>query len=123
MADLLEERVVCGGAFAPGLFNEARPMPRPRARSRPGRPSIVYIGQAPQRRPSPLITRAKLRRPIGALLVIVGAILMWLAPGPTFTSLSGAGLALLLAGVVLELVGIALERRTEDRNIRRPPDS
>jgi drug/metabolite transporter (DMT)-like permease len=70
-----------------------------------------------------LITRAKLRRPIGALLVIAGAILMWLAPGPTFTSLSGAGLALLLAGILLELVGIALERREEDRKIRRSPDS
>ncbi|MDB5867276.1 MAG: hypothetical protein JWO70_5082 [Betaproteobacteria bacterium] len=48
---------------------------------------------------------------------------MWLAPGPTFTSLSGAGLALLLAGILLELVGIALERRDEDRKIRRSPDS
>jgi hypothetical protein len=48
---------------------------------------------------------------------------MWLAPGPTFTSLSGAGLALLLAGIVLELVGIALERRDEDRKIGRPPAS
>jgi drug/metabolite transporter (DMT)-like permease len=70
-----------------------------------------------------VITRAKLRRPIGVLLVVAGAILMWLAPGPTFTSLSGAGLALLLAGIVLELVGIALERREEGRRIRRPPGS
>jgi hypothetical protein len=48
---------------------------------------------------------------------------MWLAPGPMFTSLSGAGLTLLLAGIVLELVGIALERRAEDRKIRRSPHS
>jgi hypothetical protein len=48
---------------------------------------------------------------------------MWLAPGPTFTSLSGAGLALLLAGILLELVGITLERREEDRKTRRSPDS
>ena len=70
-----------------------------------------------------MITRSKIRRAIGAVLVIVGAILMWMAPGPTFTSLSGAGLALLLAGIVLELVGIALERRDENRRLRRTPNS
>ena len=66
-----------------------------------------------------MIKSTKLRRAIGAVLVIAGAVLMWMAPGPTFTSLSGAGLALLLAGIVLELVGIALERREEDRRLRR----
>jgi drug/metabolite transporter (DMT)-like permease len=70
-----------------------------------------------------VITRTKLRRAIGAVLVIVGAILMWMAPGPTFTSLSGAGLGLLLAGIVLELVGIALERRDENRRLRRTSNS
>lgn len=66
-----------------------------------------------------MITRIKVRRAIGAVLVIAGAVLMWMAPGPTFTSLSGAGLTLLLAGIGLELVGIALERREENRRLRR----
>jgi drug/metabolite transporter (DMT)-like permease len=66
-----------------------------------------------------VITRTKVRRAIGALLVVLGAVLMWLAPGPTFTPLSGAGLTLLLAGIVLELVGIALERREDNRRLRR----
>ena len=70
-----------------------------------------------------MITRTKARRAIGAVLVVIGAVLMWLAPGPTFTSLSGAGLALLLAGIVLELVGIALERRDENRRLRRTTHS
>ena len=66
-----------------------------------------------------MITRTKLRRAIGAVLVVAGALLMWMAPGPIFTSLSGAGLVLLLAGIVLELVGITLERRDADRRLRR----
>ena len=70
-----------------------------------------------------MITRTKLRRGVGAVLVIVGAVLMWMAPGPVFTSLSGTGLALLLAGIVLELVGIALERRDENRRLRRTSQS
>jgi hypothetical protein len=94
----------------------------PARRYPPGTRHRVYW-PCPDCRLQIVITRAKLRRPIGALLVIAGAILMWLAPGPTFTSLSGAGLALLLAGIVLELVGIALERRDEDRKIGRPPAS
>jgi hypothetical protein len=47
---------------------------------------------------------------------------MWLAPGPTFTSLSGAGLALLSGGIILELIGIALERRREARKTGRASD-
>jgi drug/metabolite transporter (DMT)-like permease len=71
-----------------------------------------------------LITRPKIRRAIGAVLVIIGAVLMWMAPGRTFdTPLSGAGLALLLAGILLELVGIALERREENRRLRRTSHS
>jgi drug/metabolite transporter (DMT)-like permease len=69
-----------------------------------------------------LIKRTKLRRAVGATLVILGALLMWLAPGPTFTSLSGAGLMLLVAGIVLELIGIAIERREENRKNRRAVD-
>ena len=70
-----------------------------------------------------MIARTKLRRAVGAVLVIAGAVLMWMAPGPTFTSLSGAGLTLLLTGIGLELVGIALERREENRRLRRTPNS
>ena len=69
-----------------------------------------------------MITRIKIRRAIGAVLVIAGAVLMWMAPGPTFTSLSGAGLTLLLTGIGLVLVGIALERREENRRLRRTPN-
>ena len=69
-----------------------------------------------------MITRTKLRRAIGAVLVVAGALLMWMAPGPVFASLSGAGLALLVAGIALELVGITLERRDADRRVRRSTD-
>ena len=58
-----------------------------------------------------MLRHTKLRRTIGAMLVVAGALLMWLAPGPTFTTTSGAGLGLLVAGILLELIGIALERR------------
>ena len=64
------------------------------------------------------MNRTNFRRATGAVLVILGALLMWLAPGPTFTSLSGAGLVLLIGGIVLELIGIALERRRESRKAR-----
>ena len=68
------------------------------------------------------MNRTKLRRATGAVLVILGALLMWLAPGPTFTSLSGTGLVLLIGGIILELIGIALERRKESRKTRRVAD-
>jgi hypothetical protein len=44
------------------------------------------------------------------VLLIAGALLMWFAPEPAFTAVSGAGLALFVAGIVLELIGIAVER-------------
>lgn len=69
-----------------------------------------------------MLATRKLRRAIGAVLVILGALLMWLAPGPTFTNVSGAGLGLLVAGIVLELVGITLERREENRKKQRIAD-
>lgn len=59
-----------------------------------------------------MLRRKKLRRALGALLVVAGALLMLLAPESTFGVRSGTGLLLLLAGIVLELAGIALERRT-----------
>ena len=63
-----------------------------------------------------MLRRTKLRRSIGVALVIAGALLMWLAPEATFGVRSGAGLVLLAAGIVLELVGIALERRDDGRS-------
>ena len=53
-----------------------------------------------------LIKNKRVRRGIGLALVIVGGLLMWLAPEEV-----GVGVFLLAAGVLLEIVGIALERR------------
>jgi uncharacterized membrane protein HdeD (DUF308 family) len=58
-----------------------------------------------------MLRRRKLRRSFGIILVIAGAVLMWLAPASTFGVRSVAGAVLLVAGIVLELVGIALEHR------------
>ena len=57
-----------------------------------------------------MLRQRKLRRTMGALLVIAGGLLMWLAPETAFVSPSISGLALMLAGVVVEVAGIALER-------------
>ena len=62
-----------------------------------------------------MLRQRPLRRRLGILLVVVGGLLMWLAPGPTFDSLSIAGLVLLLAGILLEIVGISLEHREASR--------
>ena len=51
----------------------------------------------------------------GKVLVVTGALLMWLAPASTFGARSAAGAVLLAMGIVLELIGIALERRDERR--------
>ena len=51
------------------------------------------------------IRHKKLRRVIGFSLVVVGALLIWLAPEVV------AGIVLLAAGGILEIVGITLERR------------
>lgn len=45
------------------------------------------------------------RRPLSILLAIARALLVWLAPEVT------AGVALLAAGIILEITGIMLERR------------
>jgi drug/metabolite transporter (DMT)-like permease len=58
-----------------------------------------------------MLKRTKLRRTIGLILVVAGALLMLLAPETAFTARTGAGLMLLAAGIVLELVGITLEHR------------
>lgn len=55
-----------------------------------------------------LITDKSLRRTVGGLCVAAGALLMWLAPNVL------AGAMLFAAGVVLEIVGITLERRDRD---------
>lgn len=52
-----------------------------------------------------MLRKRKLRRAMGALLVLAGALLMWLAP----ESLSGA--VLLAAGIALEAIGLGLEHR------------
>ena len=52
-----------------------------------------------------LIKHKGLRRALGAVLVGVGAVLMWLAPEVW------SGVVLLVAGIALEAAGIALEHR------------
>jgi hypothetical protein len=55
------------------------------------------------------------RRLLVLALLIAGGLLMWLAPerlaSEGLAPEAQAGIALLVAGVVLELVGITLERR------------
>jgi drug/metabolite transporter (DMT)-like permease len=51
------------------------------------------------------IRKRRLRRVAGVLLVLFGALLMWLAPE------SASGAVLLAAGVALEAVGLVLEHR------------
>ena len=62
-----------------------------------------------------MLKHRKRRRTVGAVLVILGALLMWLAPSAIFTSQAATGLILLLAGVVLEVIGIGLEHRDKTR--------
>jgi hypothetical protein len=62
-----------------------------------------------------MLRRTKLRRTVGFILVVTGALLMWLAPAPAFDARSAAGAVLLATGIVLELIGIALERRDQER--------
>ena len=65
-----------------------------------------------------MLRRRKLRRTVGALLVVAGGLLLWLAPETAFGSSPISGWALMLAGVVVEVAGIALERyaRNDDRD-------
>lgn len=51
-----------------------------------------------------MLRKRRSRRVVAGVLIVVGAVLMFLAPE------IWAGLALLVLGVVVELVGIALER-------------
>lgn len=52
-----------------------------------------------------MATRKTVRRTVGIVLVVTGGVLMWLAPE------ARVGLVLLVGGIVLEIVGIALEHR------------
>ena len=54
-----------------------------------------------------LIKHKGLRRALGAVLVGVGAVLMWLAPEVW------SGVVVLVAGIALEVAGIALEHRND----------
>jgi hypothetical protein len=62
-----------------------------------------------------MLRRKKTRRTVGIVLVVTGGLLMWLAPEGSFGVRSGAGLVLLTAGIVLELIGIALEHHDHGR--------
>lgn len=52
-----------------------------------------------------LFKNKRLRRIAGLALMVGGGLLLWLAPE------TGVGIVLLAAGVVVEIVGITLERR------------
>ncbi len=52
-----------------------------------------------------LIKRRGARRVVGAVMIVSGAVLLWLAPEVL------PGVLLLAAGVALEIAGIALEHR------------
>jgi hypothetical protein len=49
---------------------------------------------------------------VGGAAIVAGALLMWLSPKPLEGADFLAGAALLAAGIVLELIGIALERKS-----------
>jgi hypothetical protein len=64
-----------------------------------------------------MLRKRTLRRVTGSLLVVAGAVAMWLAP----ESLPGA--VLLTAGIGLEAVGLGLEHRAgATRQERHPPE-
>ena len=52
-----------------------------------------------------MLRKPHLRRPLAALFVMAGALMMFLAPE------TWAGALLLALGVAIELIGIALKRR------------
>jgi hypothetical protein len=64
-----------------------------------------FVIQPRQWRVALMIRNKPLRRSLGALLVLLGALLIWLPYDLT------SGIVLVLAGAVLELVGITLEKR------------
>jgi hypothetical protein len=52
-----------------------------------------------------LFKNKQLRRLFGAVLVVAGGLLLWLAPN------AHVGIVLFASGIVIELVGIGLERK------------
>lgn len=58
-----------------------------------------------------MLRKRTLRRSVGAVLVVAGALFMWLAPEE-----SVAGVVLLASAVVLEIAGLVLEHRA-DKNV------
>jgi hypothetical protein len=60
--------------------------------------------------PPTMMTRT-VRRTIGAAAIVGGALLMWLSPAALYGYEAVAGGILMAAGIVLEIVGISLERR------------
>lgn len=48
----------------------------------------------------------KLRRLLALVLIVLGAVLLWLAPETV------SGIVLIVAGVSIEIIGIVLERRS-----------
>ncbi|MBI2224713.1 MAG: hypothetical protein HYU44_07095 [Betaproteobacteria bacterium] len=62
-----------------------------------------------------MLKQRKLRRTVGALLLIAGGLLMWFAPAAAFGARSISGLVLMLAGIVLEIAGIALEHHDKNK--------
>lgn len=52
-----------------------------------------------------------LRRTLGAAAIVAGALLMWLSPSALYGYATLAGGVLMAAGIALEIVGIALERK------------
>lgn len=69
-----------------------------------------------------MLKQRKLRRTVGALLLIAGGLLMWFAPETVFGAFSVSGLVLMLAGIVLEAAGIALEHHDQNKRPGRAPD-
>ena len=55
--------------------------------------------------------RKSVRRSLGAAAIVGGALLMWLSPSALYGYEALAGGLLMAAGIALEIVGIALERR------------
>lgn len=53
----------------------------------------------------------RVRRIIGAVAIAGGVLLMWLSPAALYGYATLAGILLMAAGIALEIIGIALERR------------
>ena len=55
--------------------------------------------------PTPKHMKRKIRRPLAIALMILGALLLVMAPE------TSVGLALLIAGAMIEIIGLALEHK------------